>query len=141
MYLFVRLFGKIDSYFGMAIASAGDINMDGINDIAIGAPGENGWSGVVYLYLGDNSADSIGVGAKPSQVFFIHITVRHHVKETVACVSLAKLAKIYEFSVFQNNCMKKHGIRRRLQHIIAHINNLYLFCKGLLAPVETTMII
>lgn len=52
----------------MAVANAGDVNMDGVNDIAIGAPGGNDWTGVVYIYHGDRSADGMGVGAKPSQV-------------------------------------------------------------------------
>ncbi len=39
--------------FGFALASAGDVNGDGMVDIAIGAPGDGpNTEGVVYLYLG-----------------------------------------------------------------------------------------
>ncbi|KAL3832411.1 hypothetical protein ACJMK2_024058 [Sinanodonta woodiana] len=38
--------------FGTAIANLGDINMDGYNDIAIGAPYEDEGVGVVYIYNG-----------------------------------------------------------------------------------------
>uniref|UniRef100_A0A2M4BAM3 Putative vitronectin receptor alpha subunit n=2 Tax=Anopheles marajoara TaxID=58244 RepID=A0A2M4BAM3_9DIPT len=47
--------------FGTSLAKLGDINMDGYNDIAIGAPFEG--DGVVYIFLG--SAD--GLQAKASQ--------------------------------------------------------------------------
>uniref|UniRef100_A0A182J9R1 Uncharacterized protein n=1 Tax=Anopheles atroparvus TaxID=41427 RepID=A0A182J9R1_ANOAO len=47
--------------FGTALGKIGDINMDGYNDIAIGAPFED--NGVVYVFLG--SAD--GLQSKPSQ--------------------------------------------------------------------------
>ncbi|XP_076461383.1 integrin alpha-IIb-like isoform X2 [Babylonia areolata] len=40
------------SRFGSAISSIGDINRDSINDIAVGAPMEEGGAGVVYVYLG-----------------------------------------------------------------------------------------
>ncbi|XP_049548071.1 integrin alpha-PS3-like [Anopheles darlingi] len=47
--------------FGTSLAKLGDINMDGYNDIAIGAPFEG--DGVVYIFLG--SAD--GLQSKASQ--------------------------------------------------------------------------
>lgn len=40
-----------DARFGTAMASVGDINLDGFNDVVIGAPYEND-RGAVYLYLG-----------------------------------------------------------------------------------------
>ena len=38
--------------FGSAVANLGDVNKDGREDIAVGAPGEEGGAGVVYIYLG-----------------------------------------------------------------------------------------
>uniref|UniRef100_H3A909 VWFA domain-containing protein n=1 Tax=Latimeria chalumnae TaxID=7897 RepID=H3A909_LATCH len=48
--------------FGFAIASIGDINRDGYNDIVIGAPTEEdytGTSGSIYLYNGCKDKDTI----------------------------------------------------------------------------------
>ncbi|XP_050085655.1 integrin alpha-PS3-like [Anopheles aquasalis] len=47
--------------FGTSLAKLGDINMDGYNDIAIGAPFEG--DGVVYVFLGSDD----GLQSKPSQ--------------------------------------------------------------------------
>lgn len=43
---------KLGSRFGTAISSVGDLNKDGINDIAVGAPYEEG-TGAVYIYNGN----------------------------------------------------------------------------------------
>ena len=48
--------------FGFALTSLGDLNKDGFEDIAVGAPYEDG--GVVYVYLGSKN----GLGDNPSQV-------------------------------------------------------------------------
>lgn len=57
-----KLTGLPESRFGFAISSLGDLNQDGFEDLAIGAPYED--DGVVYIYLG--SAD--GLIKEPSQV-------------------------------------------------------------------------
>lgn len=51
--------------FGLALASLGDVNLDGYGDFAVGAPydGPNG-RGVVYIYHGSSN----GPLQKPSQV-------------------------------------------------------------------------
>ncbi|XP_041478553.1 integrin alpha-6-like isoform X2 [Lytechinus variegatus] len=54
----IKLYGPIDSLFGQVIANIGDINLDGFEDIAIGAPYENNGQGAVYIYLG-HSQDGI----------------------------------------------------------------------------------
>eukprot|EP00795_Rhopilema_esculentum_P014659 gene14659-5748_t len=38
--------------FGASIASPGDLNLDGYNDIVVGAPYENDFRGAVYVYMG-----------------------------------------------------------------------------------------
>lgn len=57
-----KLTGKLESQFGKAMAKIGDINLDGCDDIAIGAPYEG--NGVVYIYLGSKD----GLRQKPTQV-------------------------------------------------------------------------
>lgn len=59
----LRLTGKPDSQFGIAIANAGDLNKDGCEDIAIGSPYEN--DGVVYIHMGDRNN---GLHTKPDQI-------------------------------------------------------------------------
>lgn len=56
-------YGKEQSRFGFAMTSIGDINKDGYNDVAIGAPYEN-QHGAVYIYLGSDK----GLIEQPSQV-------------------------------------------------------------------------
>ncbi|XP_055327673.1 integrin alpha-8-like isoform X2 [Paramacrobiotus metropolitanus] len=50
---------------GMSLCSAGDLNLDGFADIAVGAPyaGEDG-RGLVYIYMGGKN----GIVSKPTQV-------------------------------------------------------------------------
>lgn len=50
------------SRYGFAIANLGDLNKDGFEDIAIGAPYEG--NGTVYIYLGSKD----GLILEPSQV-------------------------------------------------------------------------
>jgi len=48
--------------FGFAITNLGDLNKDGYDDIAIGAPYEG--NGVIYIYQGSD----LGIIVEPSQV-------------------------------------------------------------------------
>uniref|UniRef100_A0A2M4A3S4 Putative vitronectin receptor alpha subunit n=2 Tax=Anopheles triannulatus TaxID=58253 RepID=A0A2M4A3S4_9DIPT len=59
-----RLTGRLESRFGTAIAGCGDLNRDGMNDVAIGAPYELGGRGRVYLYAGTVG----GLSAEPTQI-------------------------------------------------------------------------
>ncbi|KAJ8879066.1 hypothetical protein PR048_019672 [Dryococelus australis] len=63
----VKLTGKLESRFGFSIACLGDLNKDGFDDIAIGAPYED--EGVVYIYLGSSN----GILTTPSQNFEKHM--------------------------------------------------------------------
>jgi hypothetical protein len=49
--------------FGMTVSNIGDIDQDGYEDVAIGAPFANGGSGVVYIYRGTDG----GLFPSPSQ--------------------------------------------------------------------------
>lgn len=57
------LYGKTQSRFGFSMTSLGDINKDGYNDIAIGAPYEDD-HGAIYIYLGSSN----GISDEPSQI-------------------------------------------------------------------------
>ena len=45
------LYGPVDSFFGQTLATLGDFDQDGYNDVAIGAPKDNK-TGKVYIYRG-----------------------------------------------------------------------------------------
>ncbi|XP_044074284.1 integrin alpha-6-like isoform X2 [Siniperca chuatsi] len=47
-----RIDGSKDSMFGLAVENLGDINQDGYDDFAVGAPYENNGIGNVYIYHG-----------------------------------------------------------------------------------------
>uniref|UniRef100_A0A8D3ECC3 Integrin, alpha 6b n=1 Tax=Scophthalmus maximus TaxID=52904 RepID=A0A8D3ECC3_SCOMX len=47
-----RIDGPMDSMFGLAVESLGDINLDGYHDFAVGAPYADEGSGNVYIYSG-----------------------------------------------------------------------------------------
>uniref|UniRef100_A0A182P0U7 Uncharacterized protein n=1 Tax=Anopheles epiroticus TaxID=199890 RepID=A0A182P0U7_9DIPT len=47
-----RLTGRLESRFGTAIANCGDLNHDGLDDVAIGAPYESAGTGRVYIHFG-----------------------------------------------------------------------------------------
>ncbi|KAK3914130.1 Integrin alpha-PS1 [Frankliniella fusca] len=58
----IRLTGKPESRFGFAIANVSDLNNDGFDDLAIGAPYEG--RGTIYIYLGSKN----GLITEPAQV-------------------------------------------------------------------------
>lgn len=65
-------FGKVDklngyharSRFGTSLANLGDLNKDGFEDLAVGAPYDGGGSGVVYIFNGSPN----GISSQPSQL-------------------------------------------------------------------------
>ncbi|CAJ1079387.1 integrin alpha-6 isoform X2 [Xyrichtys novacula] len=69
----VRLNGTKDSMFGLAVENIGDINQDSYEDIAVGAPYEDGGSGKVYIYHGSAQ----GIKTTPAQVLS---GKPHHIK-------------------------------------------------------------
>ncbi|XP_030366240.1 integrin alpha-7 isoform X3 [Strigops habroptila] len=58
----LRLNGTRGSMFGIALSAAGDLNHDGFEDLAVGAPFDG--AGKVYIYHGS----SLGIVAAPAQV-------------------------------------------------------------------------
>ncbi|MCB0727844.1 MAG: FG-GAP repeat protein [Ignavibacteriae bacterium] len=46
-------------FFGNCVASAGDLNNDNYDDVAVGAENYNGLKGIVYLYYGGSSMDNV----------------------------------------------------------------------------------
>uniref|UniRef100_A0A146L1L1 Integrin alpha-PS1 n=1 Tax=Lygus hesperus TaxID=30085 RepID=A0A146L1L1_LYGHE len=57
----LKITGQPESRFGISITNLGDINKDGFEDIAVGAPYEG--HGVIYIYLGSKN----GTIPEPSQ--------------------------------------------------------------------------
>ncbi|XP_041662979.1 integrin alpha-6 isoform X2 [Cheilinus undulatus] len=60
----IRLNGTKDSMFGLAVESIGDLNQDSFQDIAVGAPYEDGGAGKVYIYHGSAQ----GIKTTPAQI-------------------------------------------------------------------------
>ncbi|XP_070694793.1 integrin alpha-6 [Pempheris klunzingeri] len=60
----VRLNGTKDSMFGLAVENIGDINQDSFEDIAVGAPYDDGGAGKVYIYHGS----AHGIKTSPAQI-------------------------------------------------------------------------
>ncbi|XP_070832343.1 integrin alpha-6 isoform X1 [Chaetodon trifascialis] len=60
----VSLNGTKDSMFGLAVENIGDINQDSYEDIAVGAPYDDGGVGKVYIYHGSAQ----GVKTSPAQI-------------------------------------------------------------------------
>uniref|UniRef100_A0A8C6UDH7 Integrin, alpha 6a n=1 Tax=Neogobius melanostomus TaxID=47308 RepID=A0A8C6UDH7_9GOBI len=60
----VRLNGTKDSMFGLSVKNIGDINQDHYEDIAVGAPFDDGGAGKVYIYHGSAQ----GINTTPAQV-------------------------------------------------------------------------
>ncbi|XP_028823428.1 integrin alpha-3b [Denticeps clupeoides] len=56
------LTGPVDSGFGLTVAAIGDVNQDGFQDFAVGAPFHG--SGKVFVWMGSVN----GISTKPSQV-------------------------------------------------------------------------
>ncbi|XP_042350253.1 integrin alpha-6 isoform X2 [Plectropomus leopardus] len=60
----IRLNGTKDSMFGLAVENIGDINQDLYEDIAVGAPYDDGGAGKVYIYHGSAG----GIKTSPAQI-------------------------------------------------------------------------
>uniref|UniRef100_A0A668ULN4 Integrin, alpha 6b n=1 Tax=Oreochromis aureus TaxID=47969 RepID=A0A668ULN4_OREAU len=60
-----RIDGPLDSMFGLAVENLGDINLDGYDDFAVGAPYEDKGKGKVYIYSGSATGQ---ISPKASQV-------------------------------------------------------------------------
>ncbi|XP_061471377.1 integrin alpha-7 isoform X3 [Rhineura floridana] len=58
----IRLNGSSDSMFGITVGAVGDLNQDGFQDFAVGAPLDG--DGKVYIYHGSN----LGIVTKPAQI-------------------------------------------------------------------------
>ncbi|XP_027035125.1 integrin alpha-6b isoform X2 [Tachysurus fulvidraco] len=59
-----RIDGAQNSMFGLSIENLGDINLDGFNDVAVGAPYDEEGAGCVYIYHGSSN----GLKKEPVQV-------------------------------------------------------------------------
>ncbi|XP_065818223.1 integrin alpha-6 isoform X1 [Labrus bergylta] len=60
----VRLNGTKDSMFGLAVENIGNINQDSYEDVAVGAPHDDGGAGKVYIYHGSAQ----GIKTTPAQI-------------------------------------------------------------------------
>ncbi|KAL7387366.1 hypothetical protein ABVT39_022568 [Epinephelus coioides] len=54
-----KLYGPKDSMFGLAVQNLGDINQDGFDDFAVGAPYAENGAGAVYIYHGAKTATGL----------------------------------------------------------------------------------
>ncbi|KAK3511058.1 hypothetical protein QTP70_030093 [Hemibagrus guttatus] len=59
-----RIDGAKNSMFGLSIENLGDLNLDGFNDVAVGAPFDEEGAGCVYIYQGSSD----GLKKEPAQV-------------------------------------------------------------------------
>ncbi|KAG7315921.1 hypothetical protein KOW79_020787 [Hemibagrus wyckioides] len=59
-----RIDGAKNSMFGLSIENLGDLNLDGFNDLAVGAPYDEEGAGCVYIYQGSSN----GLKKEPAQV-------------------------------------------------------------------------
>ena len=63
--------GQADDLFGYAVAAVGDFDLDGVPDLAVGAPGHQVQSGLVQVYsgkLGSGARLLLEFGGEPRQV-------------------------------------------------------------------------
>ena len=54
--------------FGAAVAGIADVNSDGVPDVVVGAPGQNGGSGKAYVFSGAKVFDADNSGGAPIKV-------------------------------------------------------------------------
>ncbi len=68
----------INNYFGYSVASAGDVNGDGYDDIIVGAYGYNSFTGRAYLYYGglimNTVADMVFTGEESDNSFGLSVS-------------------------------------------------------------------
>lgn len=67
----IKYNNEIENRFGFALTNLGDLNKDGYEDIAVGAPYEG--KGTVYIYLGSKN----GIKQTPSQVIIFFSNDNH----------------------------------------------------------------
>lgn len=59
----VTLTGSAGDELGVSLAGVGDVNADGFDDLAIGAPGADGGAGAVYIVFGSSSFGALTLGS------------------------------------------------------------------------------
>lgn len=69
-----------ETRFGHSMTSLGDLNLDGFNDLAVGAPYEG--RGAIYIYLGSQDGlirepAQVRFYRKPAQIRFYYINIVH----------------------------------------------------------------
>lgn len=79
--------GDLEDWFGAAVMGTGDIDGDGLDDFAVGAPGANregrDW-GLVYIYRGATSLSAGGSSPKPRVLFLPSPQDNDHFGESLA---------------------------------------------------------
>ncbi len=79
--------GPVATSFGLSVASAGDVNKDGFDDILVGAPNANADAGSAYVILGRASfgASSVSAASVATKIF-TGVSAGDHFGSTVSGV-------------------------------------------------------
>ena len=97
------------SAFGVGLALVGDINKDGFQDFAIGAPYENDMKGAVYLYHGSydgirttptQTITATSLGSNLGGITNYHVLIPLH-KDILSCIVVSRMYNTVRITMFQ----------------------------------------
>lgn len=83
----------MDARFGMAISAIPDLDLDGFNDVVVGAPLEENEKGVIYIYNGKRDMSGVDF----SQVQYILLTFLITIPFYITYVNIMGFSLFREF--------------------------------------------